>query len=260
MPWFHWSYESPVELVLQNGVTIQGSEGTCQGDPASPLWYSLNLQPVLNHIVDTWGRDGWLSVVRAFLDDGVFAGPIHILLEIIHYLRSPDVRQRGLDLRLDKCVLYVPFQGVQEIRSTYGVRREVPIVTDGCIVLGCPLSISDEFVQLHNLRIAADVQRFCQSLTQLSSAQSSMVLLRLCAGPTKVNHILRCLPPRLTQDLAKNMDDAVEHALRVTLELGERNLTDAQWTQAKLPMSMSGLGLISSSLVKEAAYLGSVGQ
>src|SRR6185503_1629510 len=53
--WFQWSYGTPLELRLATGECIQSEEGTCQGDPASPLWFSLNMQPALDGIVDMWG-------------------------------------------------------------------------------------------------------------------------------------------------------------------------------------------------------------
>ncbi len=66
LPWFRWSYGSPVELVQSNGDRIQGSKGVGQGDPASPFLFSVNLQPVLDYVLETWHEQG-LSIVRAFL-------------------------------------------------------------------------------------------------------------------------------------------------------------------------------------------------
>ncbi len=38
--WFQWSYGLPLQLRLATGECMQSEEGTCQGDPTSPLWFS----------------------------------------------------------------------------------------------------------------------------------------------------------------------------------------------------------------------------
>lgn len=67
-------------------MTLEAPNGTGQGDPASPAYFAVTLQPVLNHIADRWASA--VGVHRAFLDDLVISGPAHILVEIQDFLRN----------------------------------------------------------------------------------------------------------------------------------------------------------------------------
>ncbi len=254
--WFQWSYGQPLELVLADGQRLQAHEGTCQGDPASPLWFALNMQPVLDNIMASF--EGNLGVVRAYLDDDIFSGPIPVLLDVLHYLQSPDVRARGLDLRVDKCSLYVPNAGVigaDEIRADHRIPPQLAISTSGFIALGCPLG-SDEFIAAELSKMAEQAKGYNVKLTELLGPQVALLLLRMCSGTTKVAHVLRCLAPDLTADMCAEVDASVRETLLRVMDV--QQLSSTQWQQAELPLSQAGLGLTASSLVKEAAYLATV--
>ncbi len=175
------------------------------------------MQPVLDDILDTWGgRNGWLGILRAFLDDGVCSRPIPVLLEVLKFLQSPEVKARGLDMRLDKCGLYVPYQGVVDvpsIKSLYGIPAEMEVSTRGCVILGCPVSVNEVFIAEHLQALVCRVETYNQQVMSLASPQVALALLRLCAGPTKVAHILRCLPPDLTSALAEAVDASTRNSL-----------------------------------------------
>jgi hypothetical protein len=258
LPWFYWSYGSPIELVLKNGERIQGSIGVGQGDPASPFLFSVNLQPVLVHVLETWGELG-LSIIRAFLDDGIFSGPVAILKDILMFLQSDEVRKRGLHVRLDKCALYIPNAGLLDtVHRDYGLDPKLRVTSDGIVVLGVPVG-SWQFCDQFLRDVATNVDNFHNRLKDLDSPQLALLLLRMCAGATKVAHILRCLPPDLTASLCRAVDESMDQQLLHIMDLENRSdLTEVQWMQLHLPLSMSGLGLTKSSDIKEAAYLASI--
>ena len=82
-----------------------------------------------------------------------------------------------------------------------------------------------------------------------------MVLpLRLC-GQGKATHLLRTLPPALTEDFAKKLDEATEATLENLCRLDA--LTPTQREQLRLPLREGGLGFRAQASLREAAYLGS---
>ncbi len=55
-------------------------------------------------------------------------------------------------MHLDKCGLYVPYQGVVDvplIKLLYRIPAEMEVSTWGCMILGCPLSVNEVFIAKH---------------------------------------------------------------------------------------------------------------
>ena len=84
--------------------------------------------------------------------------------------------------------------------------------------------------------------------------QTAVLLLRLC-GQGKATHLLRTLPPALTQGFADSLDAATEGTLETLCRLDA--LTPTQREQLRLPLREGGLGLRAQASLREAAYLGS---
>ena len=259
MPWFRFCYGRPIELVLSNGELIQGLKGVCQGDPLASFLFSLNMQPILDYIEQTWKEDG-LSIIRAFLDDGAFSGPVPVLKEILMYLLSEDVQRRGLLVGLSKCVLYMPNAGLcSTLHRDYDLPADLRITSEGIVLLGTPLGSSDFCEQYLSDIVVGVVRDFHDRLSLLDSPQLALVLLRMCGSATRVSHLLRCMPPDSTASMCMAVDESTDQQLqRILGMLGPANLSAIQWQQVHLPLSMSGLGLPLTSSIKEAAYLASV--
>ncbi len=255
--WFSWSYGRPIQLVLANGDHLEGSKGVGQGDPASPFFFSLNLQPVLEHIEQTWKPQG-LGILRAFLDDGVFSGPIPVVLEILEFLQSDEVISRGLHIQPSKCFMYIPSAGAsQTVKHDYAIPSELQVSGDGVVVLGVPVG-SALFVEQFLSEFFVKVQAFHDRVAGLETPQLMHTLSRLCSGATKVGHLIRCVPPDSIGSFCADVDASMDRQVLKILGLENRDsLSEVQWAQVHLPLSMSGLGLPLSSKIKEAAFLAS---
>jgi hypothetical protein len=116
--------------------------------------------------------------------------------------------------------------------------------------------VNEAFVAERLQVLARRVETYNQQVVSLASPQVALALLRLCAGPTKVAHVLRCLPPDMTSALAEAVDASTRKSLLGIMQV--ENMSPLQWRQAQLPLSMSGLGLASVASTKEAAFLASV--
>ena len=170
-----------------------------------------------------------------------------------------DVHKRGLYVHLDKCVLYIPNSGmVDTVHRDYGLAPDLHVTSDGVVVLGIPVG-SSEFCERHLREVVANIHNFHNRLSDLESPQLALLLLRMSAGATKAVHILRCLPPDTTASLCLAVDVSMDQQVLNIMGLENRTkLTDAQWMQIHLPLSMSGFGLPRSFNIKEAAYLASI--
>ncbi|MEZ0277170.1 MAG: reverse transcriptase domain-containing protein, partial [Roseimicrobium sp.] len=241
--WFRWAHLLPLSLVLADGSTLQAPMGTGQGDPASPAYFAMTLQPVLDHITREWGDN--LGVHRAYLDDLVISGPVNVLMEIFDFLcRNQDVLARGLTVRPDKCCLYMPNQGVPDgLRAQYGIPVEVELVTSsgGITALGIPFGAED-FVQQVLGRVAQAIHDFGDSLASLENAQVELLLHTYSGGRTQAMHLYRCLPSAQAcqEESGRLLQRLTSPSTEVTLAMN---------AQASLPQRMGGLGLINTSHV-----------
>jgi hypothetical protein len=91
------------------------------------------------------------------------------------------------------------------------------------------------------------------------SVQRAMLLLRQCTVP-KLNYLLRCLPPSLTQALASAFDRRVMAVAKRKLELGDRETAPRTIADYLLsaPLRHGGFGLTSAVLTAPAAFVASV--
>ena len=146
--------------------------------------------------------------------------------------------------------------------------------TEGLLLLGtphgegpsrgeeAPLPLGGSAVARHLEKALADYEAFLRGLEEVAAyappgaarLQTAWLLLRVC-GLGKATHLLRTLPPALTQDFADALDTA-------TLEAVERLalldcLTEDQVAQLRLAARNGGCGLRSHAATRGPAYLGS---
>jgi hypothetical protein len=253
--WFHWAHARPLALVLANGTRLEAPNGTGQGDPASPAYFAMTLQPVINRIMDDWGAS--LGVCRAYLDDIVLSGPVQTLTKILGFLRSdPSVAARGLTIRPDKCCLFMPNQGLLDgLRGQYNIPEDIQLVTgnSGITVLGVPIGSLDH-VERALTDIAASIKRFGDELEGLGHGQLELLLHSYSGGANSVLHLFRSLPSHLLAIVTRACNEETSRLLeRLTAPATE--LTASMQAQAYLPRRYGGLGLVDVTRVGDAAFI-----
>ena len=91
---------------------------------------------------------------------------------------------------------------------------------------------------------------------ELEDPQQELLLLRCCTGSSKMIYWLRTCRPDFISDEVDILDslinDALQHIIGIPLSVEKRDF-------AHLPLSLAGLGITKASLVKEAAFVASVG-
>ena len=145
---------------------------------------------------------------------------------------------------------------------------------DGLLLLGtphgegpnrgedAPLPLGASAVERHLGKVLDSYKAFLEALERVvrdappkdPRVQSAVLLLRLC-GQGKATHLLRTLPPTLTQAFAEELDAATETTLENLCRL--EALTPNQRAQLRLPLRRGGLGLRAQEPLRGLAYLGS---
>ncbi|MEZ0274854.1 MAG: reverse transcriptase domain-containing protein [Roseimicrobium sp.] len=253
--WFRWAHLRPLALVLSDGTTMEAPTGTGQGDPASPAYFAMTLQPVLDRIADSWGDA--VGVHRAFLDDLVISGPAHVLVEILQFLREDAmVLHRGLTVRPDKCCIFMPNQGVPEgLHRQYGIPPDIQLVTmdGGITALGVPLG-SDDYVTRLMDGIAASVKQFGDNLEALEHGQLELLLHTYSGGLNRVMYLYRCLPSESLGTISRACEEESARLLQ-RLTAPASGVTGAMTAQAHLPRRYGGLGLLEVQHAGDAAFI-----
>ena len=129
--------------------------------------------------------------------------------------------------------------------------KGVPRVREGGIILlGAPVG-SEDFVAATLQEKVNKVQRITSLLPDLQDPHVEFCLLRSCLSLPKMMFTLRTVDTSVHQHLLTQFDQLTREALSRILGAPLNNL---QWDQAKLPVSLGGMGLRAADDHGAAAY------
>ena len=106
-------------------------------------------------------------------------------------------------------------------------------------MLGAPFG-SQDFVRGELKSKVEKIRKIVELLPSIQDPHTQFVLLRSCQSLPKLSFILRTTDTSPFNDILQEFDRLVRGALSSILGAA---LTDLQWRQASLPVSMGGLGL-----------------
>ena len=118
-------------------------------------------------------------------------------------------------------------------------------------LLGGPLFTGQVLDEAWSAR-CEDLTRAIQRL-KLIHAQNALILLHASFSAPKVQHLMRCSPSVDNKHLAE-FDNLLRSAV---VNIANTNLSDDQWLQASLPISMGGLGVRRVTSLALPAFLAS---
>ena len=257
LSWTLTCYGAASELVLGD-TTIPSSMGFHQGDPLAGLLFSINLHPVVKMIQEEVPD---LDVSTWYLDDGTLVGTREQLQKAVDVLLR-EGPSRGLHLSTaatvpmgsrPKSTVWCP-NSLHSEDSQDPLDRGIPRVQEaGIVLLGAPLG-SHQFEQEKiNLKVEK-IREITEHLFLLNDPHTEFALLRSCLSLPKIMFTLR------TTDTSRHQQEIQEFDL-LTREAFTRilgaPLTDLEWAQAKLPVSMGGMGLRAAEDHGAAAYASS---
>ena len=252
LPWVITAYSSP-SLLIFGSTSIWSKTGFHQGDPLASLLFSLVLHPIILQIEDQVPS---LDLNVWYLDDGTLVGTVPELQQVVEIIlregpasglilstgqtvKAPDPPKTTVWSRLDMSDDDDPLgKGVPRVRE------------DGITLLGAPLG-SEDFVARALQEKVNKVQRITSLLPDLQDPHTEFCLLRSCLSLPKLMFTLRTVDTSPHQQLLTQFDQLTREAL--TRILGAP-LNDLQWDQAKLPVSLGGMGLRAADDHGAAAY------
>ena len=241
---------------LQFGITSISSEcGWQQGDPLASLLFSLVLHPLLTSIKE---KVPGLAAHAWYLDDGTFVGKVEELEQVLDIL----VREgpaRGLVLSTtftspDNPKTTVWCKEADECPAALSARGSVWIEEEGIVLLGAPIG-SKEFVEREVRRKVEKVREVTELLPLLQDPHTEFVLLRCCLSLPKFSFVLRTTDTTDLTHLLRDFDAITRDGLARILGT---TISDKAWQQAKLPVSLGGMGLRAAEDHAPVAHAASV--
>ena len=241
--------------LLFGSTSISSECGWQQGDPLASLLFSLVLHPLLASIQE---RVPGLATHAWYLDDGTFIGKEEELAQVLDILVK-EGPARGL-------VLSTTFTSPDNPKTTVWSKEEdhcpaallaqgvVWVEEEGIVLLGAPIG-SKDFVEREVRRKVEKVREVTELLPLLQDPHTEFVLLRCCLSLPKFSFVLRTTDTTDLTHLLRDFDaitrDGLARILGCTLE-------DKAWQQAKLPVSLGGMGLRAAQDHAPAAHAASV--
>ena len=159
---------------------------------------------------------------------------------------GPD---RGLHIRVDKCELW---STVDLDRLDTRIKRND---ISGLEVLGAALG-TPEFVCMKLNERIGKIGVLFEKLDYLDDPQCALGILRHCIGSPKMVYSLRCQTP--TRPVIKSLKEFDAQQREKLENILGTVLPEESWTQATLPITLSGLGVRQCQDQYKASYVGSV--
>ena len=259
LTWVTTCYGQP-SLLLFGTTTILSERGFHQGDPLAGLLFALVLQPLVDKIKEKVPK---LAVNSWFLNDGSQLGTEEELREVVDIMLQ-DGPALGLVLSTAATV-EAPAKPKSTVWRNGGpgdaadlddpLGQGVPRVkAAGVILLGAPLG-SEEFILEETEKKVEKIRAITELLPLLEDPHTEFALLRSCLAYPKLSFLLRTVDTSGMSDQLQEFDRITREGLTRILgcPVGER-----AWLQARLPVTVGGLGLRTAEDHAPAAYAASV--
>ena len=239
LAWCNTCYGQPSHL--QYGKTrILSTSGWHQGDALAALLFSLTLHPLALMIKEQLPG---LELNTWFLDDGTQVGTLEELQQVVDIIQREGPRL-GLHLSTSatsnrpKSTLWSPIHSSSSADDP--LQRGVPVErSNGVTLLGAPVG-DDRHLEEAIYQKVEKIGQVTAKLPLLKDPQTEYVLLRSCLALPKISFLLRVANttsfPAHLQDFDRMIRESLARILGAPI-------TNNQWLQARLPISLGGLGL-----------------
>ena len=233
---------------MANGNLIWSDSGVQQGDPLSPLLFSLAIHDIASSMKSNFNV--W------YLDDATIAGDprsvcddikrCSCMLADIGLFLNPS-KSELVNLGLDEAVFLRETQCINYILENVSF-----IKMEDVILLGSPLTSTAIRPQLqHKLSIF----KAMTEKISLLDRHPAFFLLKNCFSMPKLMYLLRSSPTFQHPDLLADFDDCLKSC---ATDICNVSFDDIGWIQATLPIRLGGIGLRRASDLALPAYLASI--
>jgi hypothetical protein len=280
LPYFDSTYGNQSNLYFQcngnNYLPVVSSCGFHQGDPFASLGFNLATLDPIKEALESLPNKEMKGITVCYHDDlyiqNTFSNNISFLQTLI-----PTLEGINLKINLTKSKIYLSkYETIDEITRIKNAYRSIGFEdcnifthpenmilldspdsrdTFGLVVLGTPVG-TEEFIKSSLKEKLSKIENDLSSLLSFNGGSHRKFTLLQQSFSKKINHLLRTINPHITHEFTSSFDDLILNSLNEICNLSTPVNSNAA-TQAKLPITMSGLGLGNNSLIKHAAFLAS---
>lgn len=251
LPYAQWMYTPASQLhmaeVPHGSQPLWSQAGVRQGDPCGPLFFSLALQDVLQH-VQLMNSD---VRIIAYLDDIFIQGSAEGVV-LAYNLLQASAAEIGLVMQPKKSTVYS-----KDVTAATTVAEMLgfEVSTEGIMAAGCPVGTEAYIAEQAN-GCADKVVFLIDKLMGLQLRYQDKLLLLRKSLQVKCSHLARCCDFHLIQPALHKTEQAIQTAL---LHIIGREEHTVDVEQLRQPTRKGGLGLqcltAADGLVCKAGYM-----
>ncbi|GJX26859.1 hypothetical protein Tco_0233155 [Tanacetum coccineum] len=162
----------------------------------------------------------------------------------------------GLHLNVDKTEVFWPKEDPRS-RLACIFRPNIARPLHGVKLLGGPASVDFDFCnELVMKRVTMTIE-LMDAIAKINDPQCELLLLRTCAGISRLYFTMHTCPPRVFASAQRSFDVALRSSLERIVTASGPGFGNWQWRLATLPFAFGGLGVYSAGDVLNYAFLAS---
>ncbi|GJY71196.1 putative reverse transcriptase domain-containing protein [Tanacetum coccineum] len=204
--WVEFCYSSPARLYYGEH-SLWSCQGVQQGDPLGSFLFSLVLHPLICKIRDSFN----LCLQAWYLDDGTIVRDTLVVGKVLELI-TEDGPRCGLHLNVDKTELFWPKEDPRSrLEGVFPPNISRPL--HGVKLLGGPVSVEADFSSALVMKRVSKTIGLLDAVAKINDPQCELLLIRACAGISKLYFAMRTCPPRIFESAQLSFDMALRSAL-----------------------------------------------
>ncbi|XP_026412030.1 uncharacterized protein LOC113307792 [Papaver somniferum] len=246
--WVEFCYAKPAKLYYNEHI-LSSAQGVQHGDPLGPMLFSLALHP----LVCKMSSECSLDLRSWYLDDGTLVGDSMEVARALQIIRE-DGATRGLCLNIRKTEVFWPSP---DIRCNQLFPPDIGRPVEDVRLLGGPVSLSTEYCSSTILDRVDKTSHLMDCIKKLNDPQSKLLLLRNCAGVSKLYFTMRTTRPQVLDSAQQRFHHHLSQFLRYLVTADGAGFGQLQQRISTLPINYRGLGVYTMEDTNQYCYIAS---